>query len=64
MSIYIYVCLVYLVIKSYKLLISCCIYKNTTRKATHCCMLLCVLYCYSTLSTVQPDNEHYQGRNM
>jgi len=27
MSIYIYVCLVYLVIKSYKLLISCCIYK-------------------------------------
>jgi len=26
-SIYIYVCLVYLVIKSYKLLISCCIYK-------------------------------------
>jgi len=27
MSIYIYVCLVYLVIKSYKLLIGCCIYK-------------------------------------
>ena len=27
MSIYIYVCWVYLVIKSYKLLISCCIYK-------------------------------------
>jgi len=27
MSIYIYVCLVYRVIKSYKLLISCCIYK-------------------------------------
>ena len=27
MSIYIYVCLVYLVIKSYKLLISCCVYK-------------------------------------
>ena len=27
MSIYIHVCLVYLVIKSYKLLISCCIYK-------------------------------------
>ena len=27
MSIYIYVCLVYLVTKSYKLLISCCIYK-------------------------------------
>jgi len=27
MSIYIYVCLVYLVIKSYKLLISCCISK-------------------------------------
>ena len=27
MSIYIYVCLVYLDIKSYKLLISCCIYK-------------------------------------
>ena len=27
MSIYIYVCLVYLVIKSYKLPISCCIYK-------------------------------------
>ena len=26
MSIYIYVCLVYLVIKSYKLLVSCCIY--------------------------------------
>jgi len=29
MSIYIYVCLVYLAIKSYKLLISCCIYKAT-----------------------------------
>ena len=27
MSIYIYVCLVYLVIKLYKLLISCCVYK-------------------------------------
>ena len=27
MSIYIYVCLVYLGIKSYKSLISCCIYK-------------------------------------
>jgi len=27
MSIYIYVCLVYLVIKSYKLLISFCVYK-------------------------------------
>jgi len=27
MSIYIYVCLVYLVVKSYKLLISCCVYK-------------------------------------
>ena len=27
MSIYIYVCWVYLVIKLYKLLISCCIYK-------------------------------------
>ena len=27
MSIYIYVCLVYLVTKSYKLLIGCCIYK-------------------------------------
>ena len=27
MSVYIYVCLVYLVIKSYKLPISCCIYK-------------------------------------
>jgi len=26
-SIYIYICLVYLVIKSYKLLISCCVYK-------------------------------------
>ena len=27
MSIYIYFCLVYLVIKSYKLLIRCCIYR-------------------------------------
>jgi len=42
MSIYIYVCLVNLAIKSYKLLISCCVYKVRFVRFLELLKILCL----------------------
>ena len=47
MSICIYVCLVHLVIKSYKLLISCCVYKVMFVRVLEFCCVQCYAFAQS-----------------
>ena len=60
MSIYIYVCLVYLVIKSYKLLISCC-YNNNNNNNNNNNIYLLQLSCYPGAVVILHVNKHEIG---